>query len=556
MPEITIYCKNICREITINGGESLSGILDMIRDQIPFNPICALVNNKAESLDFPIYHPKEIEFISHENTLGHYTYIRSLCMMLYRATAELCPERRLAIVHSISNGYYCRFLDNGMVTETLVAGLEAKMKEYVEQDIPFIPHEERRTDVIAKFRSQGLEEKALLLETLHDIYFKYYTLDNLADSFYAPLAPSTSHLRTFALAKYHEGFLLLGPSSENPMVTQKPVIQEKMHQAFNEHLQFNRIIGVSTVGQLNKSVNRRRAADLINVAEALHAKKISQIADLITQHYRDGGARIILIAGPSSSGKTTTAKRLAIFLQTNLLKPKTISLDNYFVDRRDTPRDSDGDYDYESLHALDLELFNRNLTDLIAGKEVALPTYNFETGTRQFRNGNKMKLDANSILLIEGIHGLNPELTAQIPEKMKFRVYVSALTTLAIDYHNWISTSDNRLLRRIIRDYKYRGTSAIETIRRWPSVRRGEEKWIFPYQENADATFNSTLIFELAVMKDYALEILRNVPNDRPEYTQAHRLRTFLNLINPIPAAQLPPTSLLREFLGGSSLRY
>lgn len=556
MPEITIYIKNLNRDIVANGGETLAGIFERIRDEIPFTPICALVNNKTESLEFPVYHPKEIEYISTCSSIGRYTYIRSLCMILYRASATVCPDKRLIIEHSIANGYYCRFENTVSTPEDTVTEIYAEMKRLVDADIPFIHCEQRRTLVMDRFREQGLYEKAELLETLHDIYFSYYTLDGLADSYYAPLAPSTGYIPTFALSPFREGFLLLGPRPENPAEPQSPVSQDKMHMAFREHLEFNRIIGVNTVGRLNRSVDRRRAADLINVAEALHDKKISQIADLIAERYHNGGARIVLIAGPSSSGKTTTAKRLAIFLQTNLLKPKTISLDNYFVDRHKTPRDKDGDYDYESIHALDLDLFNQNLTDLIAGKEVALPTYSFESGTRSFKPGNVMKLESDTILLIEGIHGLNPELTPSIPDKMKFRVYVSALTTLAIDFHNWISTSDNRLLRRIIRDHKYRGTSAVETIRRWPSVRRGEEKWIFPYQENADATFNSTLIFELAVMKEYALDILRDVPNDCPEYTEAYRLRTFLSLINPIPAVQVPPTSLLREFLGGSSFHY
>lgn len=556
MSDISVYIKNLNRNIEIPAGSTLNDIMQTIQGEIPFRPICALVNNKTEHMGFPLYHPKEIKFIPITDEIGRYTYIRSLCMLLYRAVEDICPENRLVIEHSISNGYYCRFAGCNSVSGETVRSIEGRMREFVVEDIPFIPEEKRIGEVKELFRAQGLDEKALLLDTLHEIYFRYYTLEGIADSYYAPLAPSTSILKVFALEKYQEGFLLLGPDNIDGSKPQTSVVQQKMHNAFKEHLEFNRIIGVSNVGQLNRSVDKRRAADLINVAEALHAKKINQIADMITERYHKGGARIVLIAGPSSSGKTTTAKRLAIYLQTNLLKPVTISLDNYFVDRVRTPRDETGDYDYESLYALDLDLFNHQLQELIDGKEVNLPTYNFETGTRIFKPENKLRMADNSVILIEGIHGLNPDLTPGIAEEMKFRVYVSALTTLSIDNHNWIPTSDNRLLRRIIRDYKYRGTSAVETIRRWPSVRRGEEKWIFPYQENADATFNSTLIFELAVMKEYAVEILKQVPNDSPQYTQAYRLRNFLSLISPIPANQVPPTSLLREFLGGSSLHY
>jgi uridine kinase len=359
----------------------------------------------------------------------------------------------------------------------------------------------------------------------------------------------------FNLVPYKEGFLLMAFDHKNPTQAATPFMQEKMYQAYVDYLHFNSVIGVANVGELNKAVDEQHSADLINVAEALHDKKIADIADEITRRYHNGGARIVLIAGPSSSGKTTTTKRLGIYLMANLLKPKMISLDNYFVNRADTPRDESGDYDYESLYALDLRQFNDDLTALLRGDEVELPTYNFELGCRQYK-GDRLQLEDNSILLIEGIHGLNPELTSAIPEVMKYRVYVSALTTLNIDDHNWIPTTDNRLLRRIIRDYKYRGTSARENIRRWPSVRRGEERWIFPYQENADSTFNSSLLFELGVMKEYGESILRDVPNDAPEYAEAHRLRRFLSYFKRIGERGVPPTSLLREFLGGSSFHY
>ena len=387
-----------------------------------------------------------------------------------------------------------------------------------------------------------------LLETVNELYTTYYRLDGVIDSYYGTLAPSTGCLDTFDLIPYKEGFLLMAFDRHDPTRPAREVSQEKMYDAFVDYLHFDHVIGVSNVGELNEMVESRRTAMLINVAD----KKIAAIADEITSRYRKGGARIVLIAGPSSSGKTTTTKRLGIYLMTNLLKPKMISLDNYFVERVHTPRDQSGDYDYESLYALDLEAFNSDLTALLDGKEVMMPTYNFELGKRIYK-GDTLKLEKNSILLIEGIHGLNPELTAAIDEKMKYRVYVSALTTLSIDDHNWIPTTDNR---RIIRDHKYRGTSAVETLRRWPSVRRGEEKWIFPYQENADSMFNSSLIFELGVMKDYGEALLRDVPNAIPEYTEAYRLRRFLSYFRQIGERDVPPTSLLREFLGGSSFHY
>lgn len=553
--KLKIYCSNLSEYIDFQGGETLSDILKRISGRIGFTPICARVNNKTEDLSFPLYSPKMVEYMPLSSPSGRRVYIRSLCMLLYRAVDRCLPGARLVIEHSMSNGYYCRLFNAGEITDETVGRLRAEMHSLVERDLPFERKERLRTDVIDIFRRQGLKDKVRLYETIHELYLTYYRLDGLCDTYYGPLAPSTGALQVFDLQKFSDGLLLLGPRPDDISRPQTPVKQEKMHRAFDEHLAFNHIIGVQNVGELNDAVNNRRTADLINVAEALHDKKIASIADEITRRYHEGGARVVLIAGPSSSGKTTTTKRLAIYLMTNLLVPKMISLDNYFVDRTRTPRDESGDYDYESLYALDLDLFNQNLNDLIAGKEVELPTYNFETGTRQFK-GDRIHLDDNSILLIEGIHGLNPQLTASIEERMKYRVYVSALTTLSIDDHNWVPTSDNRLLRRIIRDHKYRGTSAIETIRRWPSVRRGEEKWIFPFQENADSTFNSSLIFELGVMKDYGREILEQVPHDTPEYSEAYRLMKFLSFFSPIGERLIPPTSLLREFLGGSSFHY
>lgn len=553
--QLKVYCKNIEEYIPFKGGDTLMDIYNTIADRIPERPICAHVNNKTEDLQFPLFAPKQVEFLTRQSPSGHRVYVRSLCMMLYKSVVDLFPGVRLIIEHSISRGYYCRLTGDITVNEDVVTRLKARMTELVKRDIKFERKERLTSDVIKIFEKQGLDDKVKLLRSIHELYTVYYRLDNVCDSYYGNLAPSTGMLNIFDLQLYKEGFLLLGADSSNPSMAASPIVQEKMYHAFTDYLAFNRVIGVDNVGELNEAVASKESAMLINVAEALHDKKIGRISDDISRRYAEGGARIVLIAGPSSSGKTTFTKRLAIQLMTNLLEPKMISLDDYFVNREMTPRDIDGDYDYESLYALDLETFNRDLNALIAGEEVNLPTYNFELGHRVYK-GKKLKLNSNSVLLIEGIHGLNPELTAHIDAKMKYLIYVSALTTLSIDDHNWVPTTDNRLLRRIIRDYKYRGVSATDTIKRWPSVRRGEEKWIFPFQENADAMFNSSLIFELGVMKEFADDILNGVPRDIREYAEAYRLRKLLSYFTPITDRLIPSTSLLREFLGGSSFHY
>lgn len=553
--QLKVYCKNIEEYIPFKGGDTLMDIYNTIADRIPEHPICAHVNNKTEDLQFPLFAPKQVEFLTRQSPSGHRVYVRSLCMMLYKSVVDLFPGVRLIIEHSISRGYYCRLTGDITVNEDVVARLKARMTKLVKRDIKFERKERLTSDVIKIFEKQGLDDKVKLLRSTHELYTVYYRLDNVCDSYYGNLAPSTGMLNIFDLQLYKDGFLLLGADSSDPSMVASPIVQEKMYHAFTDYLAFNRVIGVDNVGELNEAVASKESAMLINVAEALHDKKIGRISDDISRRYAEGGARIVLIAGPSSSGKTTFTKRLAIQLMTNLLEPKMISLDDYFVNREVTPRDIDGDYDYESLYALDLETFNSDLNALIAGEEVNLPTYNFELGHRVYK-GKKLKLNSNSVLLIEGIHGLNPELTAHIDAKMKYLIYVSALTTLSIDDHNWVPTTDNRLLRRIIRDYKYRGVSATDTIKRWPSVRRGEEKWIFPFQENADAMFNSSLIFELGVMKELADDILNGVPRDIREYAEAYRLRKLLSYFTPITDRLIPSTSLLREFLGGSSFHY
>ena len=557
--QLNIYCKNTEEYIPVDGGETLLEIYERIKDKIALKPICAHVNNKTEDLHFPVYKPNMVEFLDLNSPSGMRVYVRSLCMVLYKAVLDVCPAMKLRMRHSISNGYYAQIVDNEgkefIPSEAVVTQIKQQMHNIVDADIPFLRRQKLTRDVREIFVQAGLDDKVELLDTSDEIYSVYYTLGDTTDSYYGNLAPSSGSLQVFDLVKYHNGMLLLGPDPKQPGKAKRCIRQDKMLMAFDDYLQFNEVVGITNVADLNRAVVDGNTSMLINVAEALHDAKFAHIADDITSRYKQGNARIVLIAGPSSSGKTTSSRRLAIQLMINRIIPKVISLDNYFVDREATPVDENGEYDYESLYALDLDLFNNDLRRLIAGEEVEMPTYNFATGRRVFK-GDKMRLGPNNVLLIEGIHGLNPELTAQIPEEQKFRLYVSALTTLTIDDHNWVPTTDNRLLRRIIRDHKYRGTDALKTIARWPSVRRGEEKWIFPFQENADATFNSSLLFELGVMKDYAVPLLRKVPRNTPEFAEAVRLLTFLGYFLPISESQIPSTSLLREFLGGSSFHY
>lgn len=551
--ELKIFCTNVNEYIDINGGDTLLEVCETIEKRLDFTPICAHVNNKLEDLNFRVFMPKHVHFLGLPHPDAMRIYIRSLCMVLSKAVNDLMPDRCVSVHHSISNGYFCTVSGGEKpLTVEEVSAIKKQMRFIVAQDVPFIKRERLTVDVIEMFRKAGMTDKVTLLETSNELYTTYHKLDNFIDSYYGPLVVRSGLLSVFDLVPYKDGMLLLGPSGADVTVPSKAVKQKKMFQAFTDYVQFNHIIGVKNAGELNRAIKNKRASDLINVAEALHNKQFTKIAAEITERYKRGGARVVLIAGPSSSGKTTSSHRLAIQLITNLIVPKVIALDNYFVDRHRTPKDENGDYDYESLYALDLEQFNKDINDLIAGKEVAMPTYNFETGEREYR-GNTLRLEENNILLMEGIHGLNPELTQLLPDEQKFRVYVSALTTLNIDNHNWISTSDNRLLRRILRDHKYRGVNAAQTIARWPSVRRGEEKWIFPFQENADAMFNSSLLFELSVMRNYLEPILRGVPANAPQYAEAYRLRRFLSLFEPLDEKDIPSTSLLREFLGGSS---
>lgn len=553
---LQIYCKNNNSTREFPEGSSLLDIYNGFNLAMPYGPVSAKVNNKVESLDFRVYYNKDIEFLDITSSSGMRTYVRSLFFILVKAVEELYPQGSISLEHPISKGYFCKLHIDRTIGLDDVQRIKQKMQEIIAADIPYTRTECHTEKVVRLFEERGMPDKARLLDTYGQLYSYYYQLGDTVDCYYSSLVPSTGYIHLFDIVKYYDGLLLRIPNRENPTKLEEVVKQEKMLEVFQEYHRWNQILGISTVGDLNVACNEGHATDLINVSEALQEKKIAQIADEITHRDQDGKrVKLVLISGPSSSGKTTFSKRLSIQLMTNGLKPYPISLDDYFVNRNDTPLDESGKHDFESLYAVDLPFFEEQLTTLLNGGEVELPRYNFTTGKREM-SGKKLRIDEHMILIIEGIHALNPALTPHIPNENKYKVYVSALTTILLDNHNYIPTTDNRLLRRIIRDYKYRNYSAEETIARWPSVRAGEEKWIFPYQENADAMFNSALLFELAVLKDYVEPVLRKVPNRCPEYSEAHRLLRFLNYFVSVQDKELPPTSLLREFLGGSSFQY
>ena len=549
---IQIRCKNNQKTLNVPIGSTLSEVFRELNLKMDYGPISVKVNNKVEGLHYRVYHNKDVEYLDIRSSSGVRAYTRTLFFVLCKAVYDLWPGADVVIDIPVSNGYYCNINIGRPVTHFDADAVRRRMQEIIDAALPICRHESTTEEVIRMFSGMGMESKAKLLRSVGRLYTTYYEIDGYKDYYYGTLLTNTRQLYLFGLEKYYDGMLLRIPSRDDPSRLGELVRQDKMFDIFQEHHRWQHILGMSTVGDFNEAVQQGRSTDLINVSEALQEKKISQIADMISTRR---GVRMVLISGPSSSGKTTFCKRLSIQLLTCGVKPVPVSLDDYFVNREETPKDDSGEYDYESLYALDIELLNRQLNALFAGEEVELPRYNFQTG-RSERSGRRLRLAADEVLVVEGIHALNPELTAQIPEEQKFRVYASALTTILLDAHNYIPTTDNRLLRRIIRDYKYRGVSAQETIHRWPSVRAGENKWIFPYQENADVMFNTALLFELAVIKSQAEPLLELVPENADEYAEAYRLLKFLKYISPIPNRQLPPTSLLREFLGGSSFKY
>jgi uridine kinase len=549
---IQIRCKNNKNIKSISIGSTLLDIFHEFNLEMPYGPISAKVNNKVEGLHYRVYHNKDVEFLDLHSPSGLRTYTRSLFFLLSKAVDDLFPDNNVIIDIPVSNGYYCNLQIGRTVTDDDVDHIRKRMQEIIDEGIPFKRMECTTEEAIKLFEEHGLISKVKLLRSIGSLYTNYYQLGESIDYFYGSLLTNTSQIKLFGVEKYFDGLLLRIPSQEDPSKLGELIRQEKMFEIFKEHHRWQNIMGVSTVGDVNEAVQNGLTTQLINVSEALQEKKISQIADDIASKK---GAKCILIAGPSSSGKTTFSKRLSVQLMACGKKPISISLDDYFLDRDLTPKDENGDYDFESLYALDIPLFNQQLNSLLDNKEVELPKYNFQNGKSE-RSGRKLKIDDDNILILEGIHALNPALTCEIPETCKFRIYASALTTVLLDTHNYIPTTDNRLLRRIIRDNKYRGCSAQETIRRWPSVRTGENKWIFPYQENADVMFNTAMIFELAVIKSQAEPLLEQVPENANEYSEAYRLLKFLKYFTSIPYKQLPPTSLLREFIGGSSFKY
>ncbi|MBO7417833.1 MAG: nucleoside kinase [Bacteroidaceae bacterium] len=553
---VRLYCVNNGKILEFPAGCDLLDIFPATEVELPYPVISARVNNVTEGLNFKVYNNKDVEFLDVRDPSAMRTYVRSLCFVLYKAVSELFPDSELFLRHPVSNGYYCSLEIGRPITVEDVNSIKTKMKEIVAADMPFQRVDCQAEEAKRVFLEKGRNDKVKLLETSGKLYTYYHKLGDTVDSYYGNLVPSTGVLSLFDIVKYYDGLLLRIPSRTNPEKLDDIVKQEKMLDVFREHLRWNHILNMETVGDLNNACQKGYATQIINVAEALQEKKIAHIAEQIYQRTAEGKpVKLVLISGPSSSGKTTFSKRLSVQLLTNGIIPYPISLDNYFLPRVETPKDEKGDYDYESIYALDLQLFNDQMQAILRGEEVELPYYNFQTGLREYR-GQKLRLRENMVLVMEGNHGLNPELTPQIPDENKFKIYVSALTTIALDRHNWIPTTDNRLVRRIVRDFNYRGYSAQQTIARWQSVRAGEDKWIFPFQENADAMFNSALWFEFAAFRSHVEPILGMVPQNCREYAEAYRLLKFLKYFYAIRDNEIPHTSLIREFIGGSSFIY
>lgn len=547
-----IRCKNNKKTQEVPIGSTLSDIYEEINLQMPYGPVSAKVNNKVEGLHYRVYHNKDVEFLDLLTPSGIRTYTRSLFLVLCKAVHDLYTGSQVVIDIPVSNGYYCNLQLGHEITTEDVDRIRTRMQEIIDAKMPIQRYETTTEEAVKLFTELGDVQKAKLLKSSGSLYCVYYVLDDYKDYYYGSMLTNTSQLHLFGLEPYFDGVLLRIPSTQDPSKLGELIRQDKMFEVFKEHHRWQSILGIKTVGDFNEAVKNGLATDLINVSEALQEKKISQIADTIAERKE---IKVVLIAGPSSSGKTTFCKRLSVQLLASGVKPVQISLDDYFVNRAETPKDENGELDYESIYALNISLINEQFNALFRGEEVELPKYNFQTGMSE-KSGKKLHLGENNILLVEGIHALNPALTEQIAVDKKFKIYASALTTILLDDHNYIPTTDNRLLRRIVRDYKYRGCSAQETIHRWPSVRAGENKWIFPYQEQADVMFNTAMLFELAVIKTQAEEVLEQVPEKCDEYAEAYRLRKFLKYFAPLPFRNLPPTSLLREFLGGSSFKY
>lgn len=549
---IQIRCKNNKKSQKVEIGSTLFDIFSAFDLKMTHGPVSARVNNKVEGMHYRVYNSKDVEFLDMTSSSGSRAYTRTLFFVLCKAVQDIYPATDVVIDIPVSNGFYVDIRLGRPVVDEDVNIIRRRMQEIIDARMPIRRFTVPTEEAVALFLEKGDIEKVKLLKTSGSIYTTYYKIGDYVDYYYGTLLTNTSQLYLFGLEKYYDGMLLRIPSIKNPDVLGEMTRQDKMFEIFKEHHRWQSILGIRTVGDFNQAIDANHATDVINISEALQEKKIAKIAEEIANRK---GVKLVLLAGPSSSGKTTSCKRLSIQLAVNGLKPLQISLDDYFVDREKTPKDASGEYDYESIYALDLDLINEQFNALFRGEEVELPKYDFQSGKSK-KSGNKLKMNDNNVLVVEGIHALNPELTAHIPQEQIFRVYASALTTILLDNHNYIPTTDNRLLRRIIRDYKYRGVSAQETIHRWPSVRAGENKWIFPFQENADAMLNTAMLYELAVIKTQAEPLLQQVPENCEEYAEAYRLLKFLKYFKGIPYNNLPPTSLLREFLGGSSFHY
>ena len=549
---IQIRCKNNKKTQKVEIGSTLFDVFSAFDLKMTHGPVSARVNNKVEGMHYRVYNSKDVEFLDMTSSSGSRAYTRTLFFVLCKAVQDIYPATDVVIDIPVSNGFYVDIRLGRPVVDEDVNIIRRRMQEIIDARMPIRRFTVPTEEAVALFQEKGDIEKVKLLKTSGSIYTTYYKIGDYVDYYYGTLLTNTSQLYLFGLEKYYDGMLLRIPSLKNPDVLGEMTRQDKMFEIFKEHHRWQSILGIRTIGDFNQAIDANHATDIINISEALQEKKIAKIAEEIASRK---GVKLVLLAGPSSSGKTTSCKRLSIQLAVNGLKPLQISLDDYFVDREKTPKDASGEYDYESIYALDLDLINEQFNALFRGEEVELPKYDFQSGKSK-KSGNKLKMNDNNVLVVEGIHALNPELTAHIPQEQIFRVYASALTTILLDNHNYIPTTDNRLLRRIIRDNKYRGVSAQETIHRWPSVRAGENKWIFPFQENADAMLNTAMLYELAVIKMQAEPLLQQVPENCEEYAEAYRLLKFLKYFKGIPYNNLPPTSLLREFLGGSSFHY
>lgn len=550
--KIQIRCKNNKKSQKVEIGSTLFDVFSSFDLKMTHGPVSARVNNKVEGMHYRVYNSKDVEFLDMNSASGSRAYTRTLFFVLCKAVQDIYPNTDVVIDIPVSNGFYVDIRLGRPVVDEDVNILRRRMQEIIDSKMPIRRFTVPTEEAIALFQEKGDVEKVKLLRTSGSIYTTYYKIGEYVDYYYGTLLTNTSQLYLFGLEKYYDGMLLRIPSVSNPDELGEMTRQDKMFDIFKEHHRWQEILGIRTVGDFNQAIDAGHATDIINISEALQEKKLAQIAEEIASRK---GVKLVLLAGPSSSGKTTSCKRLSIQLAVNGLKPLQISLDDYFVDRDKTPKDENGEFDFESIYALNLDLLNDQFNALFRGEEVELPKYDFPSG-KSVKSGKKLKLEPNNVLVVEGIHALNPELTAHVPEEQIFRVYASALTTILLDNHNYIPTTDNRLLRRIIRDYKYRGVSAQETIRRWPSVRAGENKWIFPFQENADAMLNTAMLYELSVLKMQAEPLLQQVPENCEEFAEAYRLLKFLKYFKGIPYNNLPPTSLLREFLGGSSFHY